>query len=230
MTDAYPSTVDMSPVQQYRKLRRQLGRRFKIVSVSVAIGDTDVVCERPRSAEELISEKDFEHDERLPYWAELWPSALVLASSLPSPPGRLLELGCGVGLVSSVALRAGWNVVATDYYEDALLFTQLNALAIARAVPETRLVDWRAMPDTLGQFEAVVAADVLYEQAYPPLIASAIARTLAPNGVALIVDPGRVHAPAFTPACEAEGLAVVAEQRGTMTIYRVSRSSLQGPA
>jgi len=221
----------MPPVQKYPALRRQLARRFAIVAETVAIGDTTVEILKPRSADDLISPKDFEHDERLPYWAELWPSSHVLARLISPARGRLLELGCGVGLVTAVALSAGWDVLATDYYEDALLFTELNALAIARRVPDTRLVDWRGLAD-LGRFEAVVAADVLYERPYPALIASAITRTLAPNGVATIVDPGRVHAPAFTPACEAEGFSVSAEQQGGMTIYRVSRSrsSLAGPA
>jgi predicted nicotinamide N-methyase len=229
MTDAHSSTVDMPPVQQYQKLRRQLSRRFKLVTGTVAIGDTTVEITRPRSADELISEKDFEHDERLPYWAELWPSSVLLATRLqswqPRGGGFLLELGCGVGLVTAVALSAGWDVVATDYYAEALEFTTLNALRIAGRAPYTRHVDWRQMPD-IPQFDAVVAADVLYEREYPALIASAITRTLAPNGEALIVDPGRVHAPAFTPACEAEGLTVSAEQQGTMTLYQVSRSSL----
>lgn len=229
MTYAYPSTVDMSPVQQYQALRRQLARRFVIVEETVAIGDTSVQIERPRSADELIRPEDFERDERLPYWAELWPSSLVLAGSLPLAQGRLLELGCGLGLVTAVALSAGWDVVATDYYDDALLFTQLNALAIARVAPETRLADWRDMPD-LGAFDAVVAADVLYERPYSALIASALGRTLARDGVGIIIDPGRVHAPAFTPACEAEGLTVTPEPRGSLTIYRVSRSSRQSPA
>jgi predicted nicotinamide N-methyase len=232
-TDAHSSTVDMPPVQEYQVLRRQLARRFTIVAETVAIGDTTVEIHRPRSADELISPKDFEHDERLPYWAELWPSALVLATRLPRLPssrGRLLELGCGVGLVTALALRAGWDVVATDYYADALQFTELNSLGVAGRLPETRLIDWREMPDTLGEFDAVVGADVLYERPYSALIASAITRTLAPDGVAVLVDPGRVHAPAFTPACEAEGLTVSPETQGGMTIYRVSRSSLPGPA
>jgi ETFB lysine methyltransferase len=228
-TDAHSSTVEMSPVQKYQVLRRRLGRRFAVVTVSVAVGDTTVAVRKPRSADELISPEDFEHDERLPYWAELWPSALVLANHLPLPQGRLLELGCGVGLVTAVALSTGWDVLATDYYADALLFAELNALAIARRAPKTRLVDWRSMPD-LGTFDAVVGADVLYERPYSALIAGALARTLAPKGLGIIVDPGRVHAPGFVRACENEGLAVAAEKEGKMTIYRVSRSSLRGPA
>ena len=220
----------MPPVQKYQVLRRRLARRYKLVTGTVTIGDNSVEITKPRSADELISPKDFEHDERLPYWAELWPSSVLLATRLPKTGGRLLELGCGVGLVTSVALSAGWDVVATDYYAEALEFAQLNSLRIAGRSPDTRLVDWRDMPESLGRFDAVVAADVLYEKPYPALIASAIARTLAPRGQAVIVDPDRVHAPAFTPACEAEGLTVVAEKEGTMTIYRVSRSSLRGPA
>jgi ETFB lysine methyltransferase len=225
-TDAHSSTVDMPPVQKYQIVRRALARRFHIVRETVAVGATSIVLRRPRSAEELISPTDFEHDERLPYWAELWPSAPVLAAHVPAPGragARLLELGCGLGLVTSVALAAGWDVVATDYYEDALRFTELNALATTGRAPTTRLVDWRDMPapDVLGLFDAVVAADVLYERPYSALIASALARTLAPTGVGLIVDPGRVHAPAFPPECEAHGLTTSSEQIGGMKLYHV---------
>lgn len=232
MTDAHSSTADQPPAQVYQTLFRALARRFHVVTESVSIREMRIELRRPRSAEELISPKDFEHDERLPYWAELWPSALVLAAHVPAPPrpgARLLELGCGLGLVTSVALSAGWDVVATDYYEDALRFTELNALAIAGRAPTVHLADWRAMP-ALGVFDAVVAADVLYERPYSALIASVLAGTLAPHGVGLIVDPGRVHAPAFTPACDAHGLVVSAEREGGMTLYHVARSSLASPA
>ncbi len=234
MTDAHSSTVDMPPAQKYQTLHAKLTERFRIVTVTVSVRDTTVALQRPRNAEELITPEDFEHDERLPYWAELWPSSSVLAARLaaPSRPGaRLLELGCGLGLVTSVALAAGWDVVATDYYSDALQFTMLNALATTGRAPTTRLVDWRSMPapDVLGAFDMVVAADVLYERPYPALIAGALAGTLAPDGGGLIVDPGRVHAPAFPLACEAVGLETSAEHEGGTTIYRVVRSSLASP-
>jgi ETFB lysine methyltransferase len=233
-TDAHSSTVDMPPVQKYHALRRVLARRFALVTETVSIGDASVVLSRPRSADELISPEDFEHDERLPYWAELWPSSPVLAARLPAPRAarRLLELGCGLGLVTALALSVGWDVVATDYYEDALRFTELNALAIANRPAKTLMLDWRSLPsrDTLGTFDAVVAADVLYERQYPALIAHVLGHTLAPDGAGLIVDPGRVYAPGFPEACEAEGLATSLERQGGMTLYRVSRSSLAGPA
>jgi ETFB lysine methyltransferase len=231
-TDAHSSTVDMPPVHKYHALRRALARRFVLVTEDVSVGDASITLSRPRSADELISPKDFEQDERLPYWAELWPSSRVLAACLPPPVagGRLLELGCGLGLVTSVALSGGWDVVATDYYEDALRFTEVNALAIARRSPETLLLDWRSLPPDLGTFAAVVAADVLYERPYPALVARAFGRTLAPSGVGLVVDPGRVYAPGFPAACEAEGLIVSAERQGGTTLYHVSRSSLAGPA
>ena len=34
---------------------------------------------RPPDAEALISDESFEHEEFLPYWAELWPSGHALA-------------------------------------------------------------------------------------------------------------------------------------------------------
>jgi len=44
---------------------------------------------------------------------------------LPGKGKRALELGCGLGLVTNRrALRAGYDVLATDYYEDALLFAR----------------------------------------------------------------------------------------------------------
>ncbi|MFM8780460.1 MAG: class I SAM-dependent methyltransferase, partial [Gemmatimonadota bacterium] len=116
-----------------------LERRFVLGTAEVTLGGERITLEKPRTPDDLISEADFAHDERLPYWADLWPAAVVLADHLlteqrllgaadaPHRP-RALELGCGIGLVTIAAMRAGYDVVATDYYEDALLFAARNAL------------------------------------------------------------------------------------------------------
>jgi predicted nicotinamide N-methyase len=188
-----------------------LDRRFDITTADVALPGGAVSIERPRSADELISEKDFEKDERLPYWADVWPSSTALAATVAALDGhgkRALELGCGVGLVTVAALRTGYDVLATDYYEDALLFARRNALRAIGREPATLLVDWRALPAGLGRFDLVLASDVLYEREYATLIADALVATLSPRGVALIADPGRTALLAFVTACEQRGCTV----------------------
>ena len=190
----------------------ELERRFVVGSERIPLGGIEVELLRPRSAEDLISEEDFERDERLPYWAELWPSARVLAARMLEEAGggrSLLELGCGVGLVAMAAMRAGFDVLATDYYADALRFTRANAWRALGREPRTRLVDWRALPSDLGQYDLVIAADVLYERPYAQLVSHVLTRTLAPGGRAIVADPGRVAVDAFIAACEADGMSVL---------------------
>lgn len=196
-------------------LERKLEREFTTAREPVTIGAWSLELLRPRNADDLISEADFVRDERLPYWADLWPSSRVLATALseaPLPRGqrapRLLELGCGLGLATIAALRAGYDVTATDYYDDALRFTRVNAWRALARVPTTRLVDWRTFPTDLRGYDRVIAADVLYEHSYAPLIADAIAQVLEPEGTAWIADPGRVAAPAFLADLHAHGLVL----------------------
>jgi predicted nicotinamide N-methyase len=122
----------------------------------------------PVSADDLIDEEDFDRDERLPYWAELWPSAVALARYLSERDlggTRVIELGCGVGLPTVVALARGARVLATDHYEAALAFTAYNASTNLYLEPEVSALDWR-WPDLegIGTFDLVLAADVLYER------------------------------------------------------------------
>ena len=64
----------------------------------------------------------------------------------------------------------------------------------------------RQVPDAIPAFDVVVGADVLYERPYGPVVARAIASTLAEGGRALIADPGRVGSPAFFEALHDVGL------------------------
>jgi hypothetical protein len=53
--------------------------RLDLVEEVVALPGREVRLFRPRDAEALLSDDAFEHEEFLPYWASLWPSARVLA-------------------------------------------------------------------------------------------------------------------------------------------------------
>lgn len=198
-----------------RELEEELLGSFDVAESEVTVASSTYHLLRPSAPDELISEEDFERDERLPYWADLWPSAHVLAREVASIPGRgrhMLELGCGLGLVSAVALGTGWSVLATDYYDDALRFAQVNAWRNTGLPLATLNLDWRALPAELDRFDMVAGSDLLYERPYAELVARVVHATLLPGGEAIIADPGRVAARDFVR--ELEGLGCHVRQDG----------------
>jgi predicted nicotinamide N-methyase len=156
----------------------------------------------PAVADALIDEEEFDQDERLPYWAELWPSSVALARHVLREEHlagkRVVELGCGVGLPSVTALARGAGITATDHYEAALDFARYNALVNLGRELRTRILDWHT-PRTqgLGYFDLVLVADVLYEQRNVAALMALILTLLTPCGEVLLADPGRKNAPVF---------------------------------
>ncbi|MFN9367964.1 MAG: class I SAM-dependent methyltransferase [Planctomycetia bacterium] len=185
--------------------------RFSPLPRDIPIGKTVYRVWQPPDLDALIDVEAFERDERIPYWANVWESAIVLAEEVAGLDGQgrsFLELGCGIGLPAIVAAGRGFAATATDYEEDALQAVRFNADRNGAAALVSRLVDWRNPPDDLGRFDHVVAADVLYENHHAEALAAMIARTLAPHGVAWVTDPGRAKAAGFEPAARAAGLGV----------------------
>ena len=214
-----------------------LARRFRTVVQDAVVGDRTFSIFKPANADDLIREEDFVKDERLPYWADVWPSSIILAGkllALRGNGGSALELGCGVGLSTLAATSAGFDVLSTDYYEDALDVTRANVFRNLGKTARTRLVDWRHLPDDLGTFDLVFASDVLYEKEYAELLPVILDRALAREGIALIADPGRVAAPIFLEGCGENGLTVTQKEtfpfaageiRQRIDIYRIGRSA-----
>jgi predicted nicotinamide N-methyase len=218
------------------ELVRALENGFVTASVDIDVGGESVSILKPRNSDDLISEADYVRDERLPYWADVWPSSLILAKRLAAEAGRgrsLLELGCGLGIVTIAAMRAGFAVTASDYYEDALRFSRANAWRNLRREPATRMIDWRAWPDDVPTFDVIVAADVLYEMPYAELVAGALDAALALDGTAIIADPGRIAVDQFLGACESRGLGGITRDvqpfvdgtiRQKITLFSIRRS------
>src|SRR3954470_14167961 len=115
-----------------------------VVEEVIPLNGRDLRLLRPRDAEALLDEHALEHEEYLPYWAELWPSALALARAVGSRAlrgARTLELGCGLGLPSLAAAGAGGGGVASDWAPDAIAMTARNA-ARNRLDVQTSRVSW----------------------------------------------------------------------------------------
>ncbi len=169
---------------------------------AITVADITLRLTLPVSAEALISQEEFDVDERLPYWAELWPSGRILAEWVASQPlagRRVLELGSGLSLPAIVAAVRGAQVTATDWYDTALHFTRENARAAGVEVT-TVSVDWRDPPADITEgpgFDLVIAADVLYEARNAAPLAALVPRVCAPDGHVVIADPRRPDAQAF---------------------------------
>jgi predicted nicotinamide N-methyase len=217
-------------------LEADLRGRFRTIESPVTIAVDEVVqILHPANADELISEQDFAVDDRLPYWADLWPSSVVLARFLRGLRGEgrsLLELGCGSGVVTTAAARAGFTVTATDYYADSPLFARVNAWRNTQADITARCADWNSWPSDLRPYDLIVASDVLYEQRNAPLIARVMAQSLGPHGEGWIADPGRAGAASLSDWCASHALgcetvAKVPIEAGahvhTVSLYRITR-------
>lgn len=219
--DANPT--DGKPVDPYAlhgaTLEAWLEQKFVLVDEHVTLHAHEqpvlFSLRKPQNADLLISEEDYVKDERLPYWADLWPAARLLATTALEENGTgktLLELGCGLGLATAAAVRAGFAVTSTDYYEDALHVARFNSSRVNGIEPTVRMVDWRNLPADLGKFDVVMAADVLYEPPYGTLVARAIAASLKADGEAWIADPGRSGLDVFLEQVPVHGLQVVSRE------------------
>ncbi len=152
----------------------------------------------PEDLEELvnrITNEEFQRDERIPYWADIWHSAVALGLFINRNPllvaGRkVLELGCGLGVCGVVAALRGAEVSFSDYDEHALRFAELNLLANAPdSTAEFLLLDFREPPER--KWECLIAADVIYEERFIEPLLGCIDAALAENGFLLLAHPNR---------------------------------------
>src|SRR3954467_10667395 len=172
-----------------------------LVEEVVAIAGHDLALLRPRDTEALLDEEAFEHDEFLPYWAELWPSARVLAAQVAARAlrgARTLELGCGLGLPSLAAALAGGRVLATDWSPDAVEAAAHNARRNGVEI-EVAVVPWQR-PEAIVErapWDFVIGADLLYERRTAGQLLELLPRLVDQRGEVWIADPGRRAAEAF---------------------------------
>lgn len=179
----------------------------------------------------------FDQDEYMPYWAQLWPSALMLGRELAqrswSIDMQVLEVGCGLGLSGLVALALGMDVIFSDYDVAALGFAERNAKRNGFERFNTLPLDWRYPPAGL-QVPLLLAADVIYEvRNIQPLI-ELMLMVLSPGGECWLADPDRPHREDFQTALMSQGFefdmmprSLVRPGQPTVrgTVYRIWRGS-----
>ena len=182
----------MSGRRQSRHPRRREPAALDLVEERVQVGGRALSLLRPRVADALLDEEAFEHEEFLPYWAELWPSAVALAhevARLDVDGIRVLELGCGLGLPSIVAALGGAHVLATDWSPDAVEITARNAERNGAEL-ETALSAWGTASVFVeaAPWDLVLGADLLYERRNVDQLLALLPRL---GDDVLLSEPGR---------------------------------------
>lgn len=145
----------------------------------------------------------------VPFWGVLWPSAEALVQAVALwgdlSGKRILELGCGIGAVGIVAAALGADVTVSDIVPAAVALAERNAGNNGVTV-RGRVFDWNAPPEDLGEFDGILAADVLYADGMLRGVLRFIRRHLAQGGHAVITDPMRVMEGGVAGACRLHGL------------------------
>lgn len=184
-----------------------------------------------RSCLRLVGARSHEPDWSMVQGQEVWPSSralarLVVSGDVAVSGHRVLELGCGLGLVGlSCALAGAESVVLTDRDGDLLkaveASAQLNGVA---ARVGTGVLDWDCTAQGLAQlqrssqhlfddervppFDLVLGADIVYEEAHAAKLLAALHH--------LLTERLAVHAVLATGMPESrDGVASLCDLLGT---------------
>lgn len=167
-------------------------------------------------------------------FGQLWPAGRLLAQAmhLADIEGkRILEIGCGLGLASLVLQRRGADVVASDVHPLAEPFLAYNSALNGLPAVHYRQMRWDRPLPTLGEFDMIIASDVLYERDHATLLAGVVERHARDSAEVLITDPGRGSSAPFTRMLASQGFGVAERhcamddadarsQRGRILHYR----------
>ncbi|MDW3094824.1 MAG: methyltransferase domain-containing protein [Gammaproteobacteria bacterium] len=143
-----------------------------------------------------------------PLFGVVWPSSIVLANFMLSynySGKRILEVGCGIGLVSLLLNHNHADISATDIHPEAEEFLIKNAnLNNGKVIPFKR-ANWNDIDTKLGQFDLIVGSDLLYERENVNLLAEFINHHTKADAHVIIVDPGRGNHATFSKKMVALG-------------------------
>jgi SAM-dependent methyltransferase len=199
----------------------------EVVRERVILGEHTFLIDKPGESDDLLKHPAvvaaFAADEYLPYWADLWPAARMLAKAVlaepwenqttedrgqrteasavsvlcpVSPVPLALEVGCGLGLPGVAALARGLRVIFSDYDTTALRFAADNARLNGFDTFTTLSFDWRDPPADL-QVDVVLASDLTYEARHVEPLVALVERVLRPGGLCLWTDQDRPPAAAL---------------------------------
>ncbi len=206
-----------SDERKIARMQAQLSAKYPLTTSEIPIGDRVwKISAVPNQDALLDSTEDLDH---FPFGLLLWESAVGMAQYLATEKSvcagkRVLELGAGVGLPGLVAASLGATVTQTDYQQDPLGLSTINALQNASSgilpsapLPPQFISDWRTWTHPT-RYDLILGADILYERSLHYPLSQIFANNLEPDGTLLLADPGREQADEFIASLKKSGWAV----------------------
>lgn len=124
---------------------------------------------------------------------------------------RVLDVGCGAGLLCEPLARLGGNVTGLDAAPENI------AAAQDHAEQQGLAIDYRAVGieslEQRGAFDLVTSLEVIEHVADPAPFVRALADALAPGGLMIVSTPNRTALSRMTMVTVGEGLGMI--PRGT---------------
>ncbi len=163
--------------------------------VEVELIDGTWLLRSHESMEELWENMSDEDEDKIPYWAEIWPAAIALSNRILRSKRvwgkRCLDIGCGQGLTTLAGVKAGAKVCGIDAIMRALYFVGENAVCNNLPLPWRVQTDWRHIAFRERSFSLIWGADILYELRFAEPICKMLDFVLAANGEIWLAQPRR---------------------------------------
>lgn len=134
------------------------------------------------------------HENVWPIFGVLWPTAPLLVDALQHfdlEDSCVLELGCGLALVSMSLHARGIRVVASDIHPLAEDFLARNCERNGLSSVPFKRIDWTQHYPNLPKFDVLIASDVLYEDGMAADIVAFIHQHATNHLRVFVTDPGR---------------------------------------
>jgi ETFB lysine methyltransferase len=143
-----------------------------------------------------------------PLFGMIWASSEALAEIMLDyhiTGKRVLEVGCGMALVSHLLNLRGADITAMDIHPVVGDFLASNAsLNNCDPIPFLN-ASWGDMHTDLGKFDLILGSDILYEPKHIKTLASFIDNHASKHSEVIIMDPDRGQGAPFHEAMMLRG-------------------------
>lgn len=140
------------------------------------------------------------HDAEVPFpfWAKIWPAALVLASFIEQHPGyvqdkHVLELAGGLGVPSMMAARYAATVVCSDYLAEIVAVQRQSVEYNGLLHVGCEVLNWHSLPEGLSA-QVLLVSDINYDPLAFDQVFAVLTRFIRQGCIVLLSTPQRLMA------------------------------------